>query len=70
MIEPIDPNLCNQCGVCLQVCPSDVFRREPNSGRHVIAYRDDCQTCFDCEIECPEDAITVAPWRKPRPQSW
>jgi len=70
MIERLDEQRCTGCGICLVVCPSDVFRREPGSKRYVIAYRDDCQTCFNCEIECPEAAIFVAPWRKARPQAW
>jgi len=48
----------------------DVFRREAAAGRYVIAYPDDCMTCFTCEIDCPEDAITVAPWRAQRRQAW
>lgn len=70
MIERLDVTHCSGCGLCLEVCPSDVFRPEPNRRIYVIAYRDDCQTCFNCEIECPEGAIFVAPWRKARTQAW
>jgi NAD-dependent dihydropyrimidine dehydrogenase PreA subunit len=70
MIETLDQNECNQCGFCLEVCPSDVFRRDPMTGQYHIAYRDDCQTCFNCELECPERAIRVGIDRKPRPQAW
>jgi ferredoxin len=28
----------------------------------VIARQDDCQTCFLCELYCPEDSLFVAPY--------
>ncbi len=70
MIERLDETRCNRCGRCLEICPNDVFRREPASGRYRIAWPDDCETCFDCELECPTGAIRVGPLRKPRVQAW
>lgn len=70
MIEALDQERCNRCGYCLEVCPSDVFRHDPVTGRYFIGYRPDCQTCFTCELECPKDAVRVGPLRKPRPQAW
>lgn len=70
MIERLDQEKCNQCGFCMEFCPSDVFRRDAPTGRYDIAYPNDCQTCFNCELECPERAIRVGPWRKPRTQAW
>ena len=70
MIERIDEQKCNGCEICFQVCPSDVFRIEPEARRARIAYRDDCQTCFSCEIDCPEGAIYVSPIHKERVQVW
>jgi NAD-dependent dihydropyrimidine dehydrogenase PreA subunit len=70
MIERIDPARCNQCGLCLEICPNDVFGFDAATGRHVIAWPDDCETCFDCELECPRDAIVVGPMRRPRVQAW
>ncbi len=70
MIDRLDPDRCNDCGLCLEICPSDVFRRVPPGGRFIIAFPDDCQTCFTCELDCPQGAIHIAPRRKPRPQAW
>jgi len=39
---------------------TDVFDRGED-GIPVIARQDDCQTCFMCELYCPEDALYVAP---------
>ncbi len=70
MIEILDDDLCDGCGICFDICPCDVFRIEPESGHAWIAYRDDCQTCFLCELDCKPHAIFVGPVRKERVQAW
>lgn len=57
MIERIDQNLCNGCGICVDVCPMDVLRLE--GWYPVIKYPNDCMTCFNCETDCPTEAIYV-----------
>ena len=47
-----------------------VFRTLPEKRLVRIAYPEDCQTCFACELDCPEGAIYVGPMRKPRVQAW
>ena len=71
MIESLDEQKCNGCEICFNVCPCDVFRLLPEE-RLAFASptRDDCQTCFACELDCPEGAIYVGPMRKPRLQAW
>ncbi|MCL6610642.1 MAG: hypothetical protein K6T66_03765 [Peptococcaceae bacterium] len=39
----------------------DVLR--PGGTGPVISYREDCQSCFLCFLECPTGAIRVTPWR-------
>lgn len=34
-----------------------------------IAHRDDCMTCFGCELYCPEDAIRVSPIKEAWPRA-
>ncbi len=70
MIERIDEQRCDGCNICVHVCPCDVLRVDPGQKLARIAYPDDCQTCFACELDCPEQAIYVGPIRKPRPQAW
>ncbi len=70
MIECIDEERCNGCRICIEVCPCDVFRLESGERLARIAYPDDCQTCYTCELDCPRDAIRVGPTRKLRLQAW
>lgn len=34
-----------------------------------IAYPEDCMTCYDCEVQCPADAIKVHPFKEVLPLS-
>ncbi|WP_346665402.1 ferredoxin family protein [uncultured Mailhella sp.] len=53
----IDPEKCVNCGTCVKICPLDVFRAGETTPE--ICYREDCQSCFLCQIYCPKDAIKV-----------
>lgn len=66
MIELIDIERCTRCNICIRVCPTDVFDQVPG-GPPAIARQDSCQTCFMCEVHCPDDAMYVAPLRDPAP---
>ncbi|MFZ4289436.1 4Fe-4S binding protein [Variovorax sp. HJSM1_2] len=60
MIELISPERCTACNICVSACPTNVFDVVTNGPPH-IARQEDCQTCFMCELYCPEDALYVAP---------
>jgi NAD-dependent dihydropyrimidine dehydrogenase PreA subunit len=60
MIEVIDAERCTSCDICVNVCPTNVF--DKTDGIPVIARQSDCQTCFLCELYCPEDALFVSPF--------
>ena len=60
-IEKIDQELCNGCGVCVNICPMDVFRVDEDSEKAIIRYPEDCMLCEFCVLDCPVDAITVTP---------
>ena len=60
MIEIIDEQRCTSCDICVNVCPTNVF--DKTDGFPVIARQGDCQTCFLCELYCPEDALFVSPF--------
>lgn len=60
MIEVLARSWCTGCGLCVRVCPMNVFEGEPR-GAPRIARQRDCQACFMCEAYCPADALFVVP---------
>jgi NAD-dependent dihydropyrimidine dehydrogenase PreA subunit len=52
MIELVSEDRCIQCGLCVKVCPTNVFDTNED-GLPVIARQEDCQTCYMCEAYCP-----------------
>jgi 2-oxoglutarate ferredoxin oxidoreductase subunit delta len=54
----IDAGLCKQCGVCVALCPRDVFDVDAD-GTPVASRADDCTACRFCEQHCPDFAIEV-----------
>ena len=58
-IEKINKSKCTSCGICIDVCPMDVLRMDKKNHQVVIRYPHDCITCFNCELECPSQAIYV-----------
>ena len=53
----LDREACSGCGICLTVCPHNVFRVEQKKAR--IADRDACMECGACAMNCADDALTV-----------
>ncbi|MBM3303120.1 MAG: 4Fe-4S dicluster domain-containing protein [Deltaproteobacteria bacterium] len=56
-IPKIDPEKCNLCGECVDVCPADVLEVDDQETR--VALPADCLGCESCVAVCPEEAITV-----------
>jgi len=48
-------NDCDQCGLCVSICPMDNFKCE--NGR--IEAQNDCMICYRCINRCPQKAISV-----------
>ena len=53
----IVPDKCTGCGICLEVCPHDVFAMR--DGKAVITDRDKCMECGACANNCAFDALRV-----------
>jgi NAD-dependent dihydropyrimidine dehydrogenase PreA subunit len=64
MIKSIDPKKCSGCGICVNICPLDVFRTDEKEKKAIIKYPDDCMTCYECELNCPSEAIFVHPFKE------
>lgn len=62
-IRSIDYSKCNQCGTCYETCPMDVFVKQE---KIYINHRNDCMSCYLCEMDCPTGAIDVSPERPAR----
>ncbi len=56
-IKGIDYNKCKDCGLCYEVCPTDVFGKFAN--KVYVKYPEDCQCCNLCNVACPVDACLV-----------
>jgi protein-S-isoprenylcysteine O-methyltransferase Ste14/NAD-dependent dihydropyrimidine dehydrogenase PreA subunit len=61
----VDWDICNGCGICLDLCPMHVYQwietsGHPTSEKRVLpAKESDCVQCYTCESECPTQAIRV-----------
>ena len=60
MIKAIDELSCTNCGLCVNLCHSDVLRFNQDGKVH-IAYPGDCHHCLECVFHCPYDAIIMGP---------
>jgi len=57
----VDLKKCDGNGTCVDVCPVDVFELQELEGKTkaVVVDNDACIVCRACEVQCPEQAITV-----------
>jgi 2-oxoglutarate ferredoxin oxidoreductase subunit delta len=54
----LDLKLCKACGICIELCPEQVFDRD-GFGNPVLARPEACTQCLLCELHCPDFAIEV-----------
>ena len=50
--------LCNQCGACVEQCPTGAVEMEPKGPS--IVHPNDCTYCATCDAICPQGAITCS----------
>lgn len=49
---------CKSCGICAAMCPKNIILLD-DRGHPLIEDMDECIGCRNCEIHCPDFAITV-----------
>jgi len=55
----LDGRICNDCGICLDVCPDYVFQKGEEADSHVsAAFPDNCCACGHCISLCPVAALS------------
>lgn len=52
-------NACNQCGECIDVCPTEAIYRDKNG--IVRINENDCVGCLSCVGFCPSQSMFYAP---------
>jgi adenylylsulfate reductase subunit B len=50
---------CMVCGICADICPTDVFRISKKKEIPDIKYPDECWHCNACVLDCKEEAIKL-----------
>ena len=58
----VDPNKCDGCGKCVDICPSDIMHLSHSvfSGRKAYNIEPNyCWECYSCVKECPQHAIDM-----------
>jgi ferredoxin-type protein NapH len=51
----IDPNLCNNCGICKRVCPAKAVEKREH---HNEILKGNCLICMECSVKCKQNAIS------------
>ncbi len=55
----IDEERCTACGICIEVCPEDVFYGSEKGGLPRVTHPDECWHCAACVLDCPTHVIRL-----------
>jgi adenylylsulfate reductase subunit B len=51
----IDKNQCITCGICINICPQDVFFGSKKKKVPKVTYPEECWHCNACVLDCPKE---------------
>jgi NAD-dependent dihydropyrimidine dehydrogenase PreA subunit len=55
----VDPERCNGCSICLDVCPRGVYKLDKETRKAAVLDTEKCENCTACFKQCPKDAISI-----------
>jgi 2-oxoglutarate ferredoxin oxidoreductase subunit delta len=58
---------CRDCGLCVEICPTDVFEEDGPRKLAKVVRQDDCIGCTSCVYLCPSRCLTVTDTTLQRP---
>lgn len=58
---------CRDCGLCVEICPTDVFEADAPKRLARVVRQDDCIGCTSCVYLCPSRCLTVTSDHPQRP---
>ena len=50
---------CNACGICADICPTDVFGMVNKGDIPDVKYPEECCHCNSCVLDCKQAAIRL-----------
>lgn len=53
----IDLERCKGCEICVKLCPTETLHMQ--NFKAAVKDIDKCTVCMNCELRCPDFAITV-----------
>jgi NAD-dependent dihydropyrimidine dehydrogenase PreA subunit len=58
---------CRDCGLCVEICPTDVFETDAGKQLAKVVRQDDCIACTSCVYLCPSRCLSVTSDKAQRP---
>lgn len=60
----VDHSRCVRCKNCVRICIEGVWKFNEEKGYSEAKYPEDCLSCYQCEMVCPNHCIEVIPAEK------